>query len=133
MEEILRKEKRLLWSAPAPIRIPGFTAIELSAAEQLVQLSESSPDTSAATLQRSFSSALSSSSSPISVGSIAPPPYRRHPLSLSVAKEAEDEDDDDGGFKRLRPRYRSIADIYADCVRIDEVAGDGRKRPRREG
>ncbi|KAL0920731.1 hypothetical protein M5K25_009894 [Dendrobium thyrsiflorum] len=132
MEEILRKEKRLLWSAPAPLRIPGFTAIELAAAEQLVQLSESSADSSAATLQRSFSSALSSSSSPISVGSIAPPPYRRHPLSFSVAKEAEDEEDD-GGFKRLRPRYRLIADIYADCVRIDEVAGDGRRRPRREG
>ncbi|PKA55663.1 hypothetical protein AXF42_Ash006865 [Apostasia shenzhenica] len=126
--DVLREQRRLP-TPPSPIEIPGrcrrigpdgFTQTELAAAEQLVQLSESSGDSSAApaaedateTMQRSLSSALSSSSSPVSV------------VSAAFAA-AEDDGDEDGELRRLRPRFRRIGDVYASAALVE--AG-GRRR-----
>lgn len=117
-----RRRKRSV-PAPSPVKIPGFTPTDLAVAELLIHISSSSGDSSAATApQRSVSSALSSSSSPLSVASVARPPI---PGPSHFAAAAEDDGDDDAGFHRLRPRYRSLAEVYADCPRID---GDGRNR-----
>ncbi|KAK8916098.1 hypothetical protein KSP39_PZI022532 [Platanthera zijinensis] len=129
------RQSRPLWPLLRPIKIPGFTPTELAAAEQLVQLSGSSCDSSAATaLQRSLSPALQrslspalSSSSPASIGSISRPPN----VDPTPFASAEDDDDDDGGFQRLRPRYRLLSDVYADCERIDEDRRTGVAAPRR--
>ncbi|KAG0488431.1 hypothetical protein HPP92_007242 [Vanilla planifolia] len=116
--EGLRKRRRL-WLPPSTIDIRrmGFTETEMVAAEQLVHLSESSGESSSAAAtaeevmkipQRSISSAFSSSSSPISVDSVALPP-------ITVA---EDDDNEDWRLRRLRPRYRTIADVYAESEAI---------------
>ncbi|KAG0490138.1 hypothetical protein HPP92_007001 [Vanilla planifolia] len=116
--EGLRKRRRL-WLPPSTIDIRrmGFTVTEMVAAEQLVHLSESSGESSSAAAtaeevmkipQRSISSAFSFSSSPISVDSVALPP-------ITVA---EDDDNEDWRLRRLRPRYRTIADVYAESEAI---------------
>ncbi|KAG1359446.1 hypothetical protein COCNU_08G008920 [Cocos nucifera] len=113
--------------APPVIRIPPlpgfFTAIEAAAAEQLVQLSESSGDS--ALWRTRSSSSFASSSSPRSVST--------RPPAMAMAAEADADDDDEehkiGGAPRRRwPRYRLIADLYAATALIDDETGRAEKR-----
>ncbi|XP_038971566.1 uncharacterized protein LOC120104443 [Phoenix dactylifera] len=101
-----------------------FTASEVAAAEQLVQLSESSGDSFP---RRTLSSSsFASSSSPRSVNT-------RPPATAMVAEADEDDDEEQhefGGAPRLRrrPRYRLIADLYAASALIDDETGGAEKR-----
>ncbi|ONK64336.1 uncharacterized protein A4U43_C07F24640 [Asparagus officinalis] len=92
------------------IKIPplkNFSATELSAAEQLVQLSESSAESSAAATEESCS--LSTSNTPVSSSK---------PKLFSIM-EFGDDDEEDMGFGRKNRRYRSVRDLYEATARID--------------
>ncbi|RRT47333.1 hypothetical protein B296_00049387 [Ensete ventricosum] len=97
--------------ARSPSRPAGgpFTAAELAAAEQLLQLCESS----SADLAASVSSA-SSSSSPRSVNNRPPPE--------AVLLEAEEEET---GLRRRTKRYRLIADLHMATMPINSCSKRG--------
>ncbi|XP_010941335.1 uncharacterized protein [Elaeis guineensis] len=105
---------------PIPPLPDFFTAIEVAAAEQLVQLSGSSGD-SAVRRTLSSSSSFASSSSPRSVST-------RPPAMAMVAEADDDEEHEIGGAPRRRwPRYRLIADLYAATALIDDESGRAEK------
>ncbi|KAG1359447.1 putative peroxidase 64 [Cocos nucifera] len=130
--ETLHKTSPLLFPPPTQTPIPSyspypqdsFTATELAAAEQLVQLSESSGD-SALRKTLSSSSFSSSSSSPRSVNTRPAPG-----TMVAVAEDDEDEDEIGGASRRKRPRYRLIDDLYAATAQIDGASGGREKRRR---
>ncbi|KAJ8501343.1 hypothetical protein OPV22_011895 [Ensete ventricosum] len=98
--------------ARSPSRPAGgpFTAAELAAAEQLLQLCESS----SADLAASVSSASSSFSSPRSVNNRPPPE--------AVLLEAEEEET---GLRRRTKRYRLIADLHMATMPINSCSKRG--------
>ncbi|KAG0452852.1 hypothetical protein HPP92_025516 [Vanilla planifolia] len=99
--------------------------MDMAAAEQLIQLSESSVESAEEALTIapiSISSALSSSSSPLSVGSTSVQPRNRMP-PFAVADDEEDED------LRLRARYRKLEEVWrrgASAVSEEGCGGGGR-------
>ncbi|KAG0452883.1 hypothetical protein HPP92_025547 [Vanilla planifolia] len=100
----------------------------MAAAEQLIQLSESSVESAEEALTIApitISSALSSSSSPLSVGSTSVPPRNRMP-PFAVADDDEDED-----LRRLRARYRKLEEVYAEGA--SAVFGGRMWRRRKKG
>ncbi|URD93732.1 hypothetical protein MUK42_00070 [Musa troglodytarum] len=107
--------------APSPSRPAGgpFTAAELAAAAQLLQLSESSSADLAAS-----SSSSSSSSSPRSVNNRPPP-------EAVLLEAEEEEEEEETGLRRRTKRYRLIADLHMATAPVDgcgkrEGAGSGR-------
>lgn len=131
--ETLRETSALLFPPPTQIPIPSyspypqdsFTATELAAAEQLVQLSESSSGDSAIRKALSSSSFSSYSSSPRSVNTRPAPA-----AMVAEADEDEDEDEIGGAARRRRPRYRLIDDLYAVTAPIDGGSSSGREKRR---
>ncbi|XP_038973562.1 uncharacterized protein LOC120105296 [Phoenix dactylifera] len=120
MEETL-PEIRISPSRP----LDSFTETELLAAEQLVQLSESSGGESSSSL---------SSSSPRSVNA-QPPPMAMVAEADDDVEGEEQEDEIGGAPRRRRPRYRLIADLYAARLRstalrsgLEEERQRGEKR-----
>ncbi|WOL18595.1 hypothetical protein Cni_G27392 [Canna indica] len=100
-----------------PVRAPSipwdatgdlFTPAELAAAEQLVQLSESSAE-SAAAAPCAAAESSSSSSSPRSVNTRPPP----EAVMMEAEEEEEEEEEEETGLRRRTKRYRPIADLYA--------------------
>ncbi|URE14010.1 hypothetical protein MUK42_10911 [Musa troglodytarum] len=96
--------------APPPSDL--FTATELAAAQQLVQLSESSAD---------FSSCSSSSSSTRSLNTRPPPE------AILMEAEEDEEEEETGPWRRTK-RYRPIADLYALSKPIGLCAEAGRAK-----
>ncbi|XP_020079930.1 uncharacterized protein LOC109703640 [Ananas comosus] len=129
--DLLRSPNPIRVARPDRLVLARFSAAELAAAANLVQLSESSGDSSADALgiepyAASASAAAAArggddSSSPRSVNT------RRRDAAAGAEEKDEEEDDDDdavggGGAPRgRRRRYRSIADLYAATAPI----GDG--------
>ncbi|URD72382.1 hypothetical protein MUK42_08913 [Musa troglodytarum] len=108
METLTRSSGLLL----PPLPDLYFTATELAAAEQLVQLSGSGADTS------SSSSFSSPSSSPRSVN-------KRPPLGgflLEAEEEKEEKEEGTGPWRRTQ-RYRPVADLYAATEPISSRGG----------
>ncbi|RWV85356.1 hypothetical protein GW17_00052859 [Ensete ventricosum] len=110
METLTRSSRLLL----PPLPDLYFTATELAAAEQLVQLSGSSADTTSS----------SSSSSPRSVN-------KRPPLGgllLEAEEEKEEEEEEKGtGPWRRKQRYRPITDLYAVTEPLSSKSGGGKQ------
>lgn len=75
-----------------------FSPVELSAAEQLMQLSESSAESATDDL-----CSFSTTNTPMSAYS--------KPLPISIT-EYEEEDDDEIGMKSRNQRYRLVSDLY---------------------
>lgn len=96
--------------APPSAPPPPFTESELTAAEQLLHLSESSCTAGAS----GCNSATSASSSTRSVN--APLDY--------VAE-------DDDGLWRRNKRYRPLADVYASTIQLGAEGGGGKKEKKR--
>ncbi|RRT68783.1 hypothetical protein B296_00011576 [Ensete ventricosum] len=109
METITRSSRLLL----PPLPDLYFTATELAAAEQLVQLSGSSADTTTTS---------SSSSSPRSVN-------KRPPLEglLLEAEEEKEEEEKGTGPWRRKQRYRPITDLYAVTEPLSSKSGGGKQ------
>ncbi|XP_078173861.1 uncharacterized protein LOC144567572 [Carex rostrata] len=109
MEETIKP----YYSHQAPIAPPPppplFTESEMTAAEQLLQLSESSCTADAS----GCNSEASASSSTRSVNAIA-----------------DDVVEDDEALWRKNNRYRSIADVYASTVQLG-VEGEGKKKEKK--
>ncbi|RZR78620.1 hypothetical protein BHM03_00004050 [Ensete ventricosum] len=113
METLTRSSRLLL----PPLPDLYFTATELAAAEQLVQLSGSSADTT---------SSSSSSSSPRSVNKR--PPLGGLLLEAEEEKEEEEEEEEKGtGPWRRKQRYRPITDLYAVTEPLSSKSGGGKQ------
>lgn len=137
--DLLRSPNPIRVARPDRLVLARFSAAELAAAANLIQLSESSGD--------SYEDALgiepyaASASAPRRGGGDSSSPRSVNTRRRDAAAGAEEKDDDDavgGGAAprgRRRRRYRSIADLYAATAPI----GDGgnpkseKKRRRSDG
>jgi hypothetical protein len=93
-----------------PVTPPPFTELELSAAEQLLHLSESSCTAG----DSGCNSAASASSS-----------------TRSVNAPVDDVAVDDEGLCRKIKRYRSLADVYSSTVQLGAGGGKKEKKKRK--